>query len=70
MGKIDNIAKEVMLKMKSDNKKGTISAKELARFIDHTLLKPEATPNQITSFVTKQKNIVLLLYVLILLMLH
>ena len=55
MNRIDIIAKEVMLKMKSDNKKA-LTAKELARYIDHTLLKPEATPDQITKLCEEAKE--------------
>ena len=35
---------------------------EVARMIDHTLLKPEATPKEIKYFVKKQGLIILLLY--------
>ena len=56
MGKIDKLAKEVMLKMKTDKKNTSITAKELARFIDHTLLKPEATPDQITKLCNEAKE--------------
>lgn len=56
MEQIDKIAKEVMLKMKSDTKKTDLNAKELARFIDHTLLKPEATPDQITKLCNEARE--------------
>ena len=56
MEKIDKLAKEVMLKMKADKKNSTLTAKELARFIDHTLLKPEATVDQITKLCDEAKK--------------
>lgn len=56
MEQVDKIAKEVMLKMKSDTKKTALTSKELARFIDHTLLKPEATPDQIKKLCEEAKK--------------
>ena len=56
MEQIDKLAKEVMLKMKTDSTKTALTAKELARFIDHTLLKPEATPDQITKLCNEAKE--------------
>lgn len=45
-----------MFKMKCAKKTKELTAKELARFIDHTLLKPEATPSQIKKLCEEAKK--------------
>lgn len=60
---IENITKEVLSKLKSENigeKKAasstTILPSELAKYIDHTLLKPEATGDDIDKLCSEAKE--------------